>query len=159
VTCIAAEVIQSRDPQRTFHVAKRYYRWLRNPHVDHRAVLKPAYAQTRALFEHESEEYILILLDFTNLEKPYGYQFESLCTLKASGLRTGLRCRRGNVPGYNQLVGLAVAGQTVGLTFAKTSRTPEVRLAFWGQVDTMTDRRSKRWPERWSCSWTTSPAL
>lgn len=120
VTRIAAAVIQSRDPKRTFHVAKRYYRWLENPRFDHRDVLKPAYAQTRELFQHEPGDYTLVLLDFTNLEKPYGYKFEALSTLKASGLRTGPRCRRGKVPGYNQLVGLAVGKEKVGLTFAKT---------------------------------------
>lgn len=120
VTRMAAAVLQSRDPRRTFHVAKRFYRWLENPRLHHRDLLKPAYAQTRSLFQDEEEPYIPVLLDFTNLEKPYGYRFEALSTLKASGLRTGPRCREGMVPGYNQLVALALGKDKVGLTFAKT---------------------------------------
>lgn len=120
VTQMAAAVIRSRDPRRTFHVAKRYYRWLDNPRLDHRSLLKPAYAQTRQRFADQSSEYLLVILDFSNLEKPYGYQFEHLCTLKASGLRAGPRCRQGKVPGYNQLLALAVGQKKVGLTFAKT---------------------------------------
>lgn len=120
VTRMAAAILQSRDPQRTFHVAKRFYRWLDNSRFQHRDLLKPAYAQTRLLFQNEEEPYTLVLLDFTNLEKPYGYRFEALSTLKASGTRTGPRCREGKVPGYNQLVGLALGKKNVGLTFAKT---------------------------------------
>jgi hypothetical protein len=120
VAQMAAAVIQSHDPRRTFHVAKRYYRWLDNPRLDHRSLLKPAYAQTRQWFADQSDEYLLLILDFSNLEKPYGYKFELLCTLKASGLRVGPRCRRGKVPGYNQLMALAVGQKKVGLTFAKT---------------------------------------
>lgn len=59
-------------------------------------------------------------MDFTNLEKPYDYCFEALSTLKASRLRTGPRCRVGKVPGYNQLVGLALGEKKVGLTYART---------------------------------------
>lgn len=40
--------------------------------------------------------------------------------MKASGLRVGPRCRRGRVPGYNQLLALAVSQKKAGLTFAKT---------------------------------------
>jgi hypothetical protein len=120
VAQMAAAVIRSHDPRRTFHVAKRYYRWLDNPRLDHRSLLKPAYAQTRQWFADQSDEYLLVILDFSNLEKPYGYKFELLCTLKASGLRVGPRCRRGRVPGYNQLLALALGQQRVGLTFAKT---------------------------------------
>jgi hypothetical protein len=120
VAQMAAAVIQSHDPRRTFHVAKRYYRWLDNPRLDQRSLLKPAYAQTRQWFADQSDEYLLVILDFSNLEKPYGYKFELLCTLKASGLRVGPRCRRGKVPGYNQLLALAVTQKKVGLTFAKT---------------------------------------
>jgi hypothetical protein len=120
VAQIAAAVIRSHDPRRTFHVAKRYYRWLDNPRLDHRSLLKPAYAQTQQLFADQADEYQLVILDFSNLEKPYGYKFELLCTLKASGLRVGPRCRRGRVPGYNQLLALAVGQKKVGLTFAKT---------------------------------------
>jgi hypothetical protein len=113
VTQIAAAVIQSDDP-------KRYYGWLDNPRFRHRDLLKPSYTQTRQLFRQSQGDYTLVVLDFTNLEKPYGYKFEALCTLKASGLRTGPRCQKGKVPGYNQLVGLAVREKKVGLTFAKT---------------------------------------
>ena len=120
VAQMAAAVIRSHDPRRTFHVAKRYYRWLDNPRLDHRSLLKPAYAQTQQLFADQTDEYLLVILDFSNLEKPYGYKFELLCTLKASGLRVGPRCRRGRVPGYNQLLALAVGQKKVGLTFAKT---------------------------------------
>jgi hypothetical protein len=120
VAQMAAAIIQSHDPRRTFQVAKRYYRWLDNPRLDHRSLLKPAYAQTRQWFAHQTDPYQLVILDFSNLEKPYGYKFELLCTLKASGLRVGPRCRRGRVPGYNQLMALAVGQQKVGLTFAKT---------------------------------------
>lgn len=120
VSRMAAAVLQSRDPKRTFHVAKRFYRWLTNPRFQHPVLLKPAYAQTRTLFQNETEPYTPVLLDFTNLEKPYGYCFEALSTLKASGLRTGPRCREGKVPGYNQLVGLALGEKKVGLTYAKT---------------------------------------
>lgn len=120
VTQIAAAVIRSDDPKRTFHVAKRYYGWLDNPRFRHRDLLKPAYAQTREMFRRGQGDYTLVVLDFTNLEKPYGYKFEALCTLKASGLRTGPRCQKGKVPGYNELVGLAVGEKKVGLAFAKT---------------------------------------
>lgn len=120
VAQMAAAVIQSHDPRHTFHVAKRYYRWLDNPRLGHRSLLKPAYAQTRQLFADQTGEYLLVIVDFSNLEKPYGYQFEQLCTLKASGLRTGPRCRKGKVPGYNELIALAVGQKKVGLTFAKT---------------------------------------
>ena len=120
VAQMAAAVIQSHDPRRTFHVAKRYYRWLDNPRLDHRSLLKPAYARTRQLFADQTGEYVLVIVDFSNLEKPYGYKFEQLCTLKASGLRTGPRCRKGKVPGYNQLLALALGQKKVGLTFAKT---------------------------------------
>jgi hypothetical protein len=120
ITQVAAAVIQSEDPKRTFHVSKRYYRLLRNPRFDHQQLLKSIYAYTRALFQGETLEYLLVILDFTNLEKPYGYRFEGLSTLKASGLRVGPRCRHGKVPGYNQLVGLAVGAKRVGLVFSKT---------------------------------------
>jgi len=120
VTPIAAAVIQSDDLKRTFHVAKRYYGWLDNPRFRHRDLLKPSYTQTRQMFRQSQGDYTLVVLDFTNLEKPYGYTFEALCTLKASGLRTGPRRQKGRVPGYNQLVGLAVGEKKVGLTFAKT---------------------------------------
>jgi hypothetical protein len=123
VTQIAAAVIQSDDPKRTFHVAKRYYGWLDNPRFRHRDLLKPAYGQTREMFHQGQGGYTLEVLDFTNLEKPYGYKFEALCTLKASGLRTGPHCQKGKVPGYNELVGLAVGEKKVGLTFAKTILT------------------------------------
>jgi hypothetical protein len=63
---------------------------------------------------------VLVILDFTNLEKPYGYRFGALSTLKASGLRVGPRLRHGRVPGYNQLIGLAVRAKNVGLVFSKT---------------------------------------
>jgi hypothetical protein len=120
VAQMAAAVIQSHDPGRTFHVAKRYYRWLDNPRLDHRSLLKAAYAQTQQLFADQTGEYLLVILDFSNLEKPYGYKFEQLCTLKASGLRVGPRCRKGKVPGYNELIALVVGQKKVGLTFAKT---------------------------------------
>lgn len=120
VAQIAAAVIQSDDPKRTFHVAKRYYRWLENPRLSHRSLLKPAYAQTRRLFTGQTDDYLLVILDFSNVEKPYGYKFEQLCTLKASELRVGPRCRKGKVPGYNQLIALACSPKKVGLTFAKT---------------------------------------
>ena len=120
ITRIAAAVIQSDDPKRTFHVSKRYYRLLRNPRFHHEQLLKPSYAHTRESLQREQLEYVLVVLDFTNLEKPYGYQFENLSTLKASGLRVGPRCRHGKVPGYNQLVALALGRKSVGLVFAKT---------------------------------------
>jgi hypothetical protein len=120
ITQVAAAVIQSKDSQRTFHISKRYYRLLRNPRFHHQQLLKSLYAQTRALFQGEQSEYVLVLLDFTNLEKPYGYRFEALSTLKASGLRSGPRCRHGRVPGYNHLIGLAVGAKNVGLVFSKT---------------------------------------
>lgn len=116
ISRMAAAILQSRDPRRTFHVAKRFYRWLTNPRFHHRAFLKPAYAQTRALFQDEAEPYTPVLLDFTHLEKPYGYAFEALSILQASGTRTGPRCRDGKVPGYNHLVGLALGEKKVGLT-------------------------------------------
>jgi hypothetical protein len=120
ITRIAAAVIQSQDPRRAFHISKRYYRLLRNPRFHHQRLLKSIYADTRELFQGEALKYVLVILDFTNLEKPYGYRFEGLSTLKASGLRVGPRCRHGKVPGYNQLVGLAVGAKTVGLVFSKT---------------------------------------
>lgn len=120
ITQVAAAVIQSKDPRRTFHISKRYYRLLRNPRFHHQQLLKSMYAQTRALFQGEPSDYVLVLLDFTNLEKPYGYRFEALSTLKASGLRLGPRCRHGRVPGYNHLIGLAVGAKHVGLVFSKT---------------------------------------
>jgi hypothetical protein len=120
ITRVAAAVIQSKDPKRTFHIAKRYYRLLRNPRFHHRQLLKSIYAYTRELFQGEQPEYVMVILDFTNLEKPYGYRFEGLSTLKASGLRVGPRCRHGRVPGYNQLVALAVGAKRVGVVFSKT---------------------------------------
>jgi hypothetical protein len=120
ITQVAAAVIQSKDPKRTFHISKRYYRLLRNPRFHHQQLLKSIYAYTRELFQGKALEYVLVILDFTNLEKPYGYRFEGLSTLKASGLRVGPRCRHGKVPGYNQLVGLAVGAKSVGLVFSKT---------------------------------------
>lgn len=120
ITQIAAAVIQSTDPKRTFHISKRFYRLLRNPRFHHQQLLKSIYACTRALFQGEQLEYVLVMLDFSNLEKPYGYRFEALSTLKASGLRVGPRCRHGKVPGHNQLVGLAVGAKSVGLVFSKT---------------------------------------
>ncbi len=117
---IAAAVIGSTDPRRGFHVAKRYYRWLENDRFSHRDLLKPAYGQTRRLFSSVKDRYILVALDFSNLEKPYGYRFENLCTLKATGRRTGPRLRKGLVPGYNQLAALAIAKDRVGLTYART---------------------------------------
>jgi hypothetical protein len=120
ITQVAAAVIQSEDPKRTFHVSKRYYRLLRNPRFDHQQLLKPIYAYTRELLPEKKSDYVLVILDFTNLEKPYGYHFEDLSTLKASGLRVGPRCRHGKVPGYNQLVALALGRKSVGLVFAKT---------------------------------------
>lgn len=114
-----AAVLQSRDPRRTSHVAKRFYRWLANPRFRYRDLLKPAYAQTRGLFQGEAEPCTTTLLDFTNPEKPYGYCFEALPTLKASRLRTEPRCREGKVPGYKQQVGLALGQKSVGLTFAR----------------------------------------
>lgn len=120
ITQIAAAVIQSEDPRRTFHVSKRYYRLLRNERFDHQRLLKPIYACTRKLLPEKQSDYVLVVLDFSNLEKPYGYRFEDLSTLKASGLRVGPRCRHGKVPGYNQLVALALGAKSVGLVFAKT---------------------------------------
>jgi hypothetical protein len=120
VTQMAAAVVQSKDPKRTFHISKRYYRLLRNPRFHHQQLLKSIYAHTRELFQGEQPEYVMVILDFTNLEKPYGYRFEGLSTLKASGLRVGPRCRHGKVPGYNQLVALAVGAKSVGFVFSKT---------------------------------------
>jgi hypothetical protein len=120
ITQIAAAVIQSKDPRRTFHISKRYYRFLRNPRFRHQRLLKSIYAHTRELFQGEQRDYVLVILDFTNLEKPYGYRFGALSTLKASGLRVGPRFRHGRVPGYNQLIGLAVRAKNVGLVFSKT---------------------------------------
>ena len=120
ITRIAAAVIQSEDPRRTFYVSKRYYRLLRNPRFDHQQLLKPIYAHTRELLPEKQSDYVLVVLDFSNLEKPYGYRFEDLSTLKASGLRVGPRCRHGKVPGYNQLMALALGAKSVGLVFAKT---------------------------------------
>jgi hypothetical protein len=54
------------------------------------------------------------------LEKPYGYHFENICILKATGRRPGPRLRNGLVPGYNQFVALAIAKEGVGLTYART---------------------------------------
>jgi hypothetical protein len=54
---VAAAVIQSDDPRRAFHVAKRYYRWLRNDRIHHRPFLKPAYALTRQLFSSVKEKF------------------------------------------------------------------------------------------------------
>jgi len=85
---IAAAVIQSNDPRRAFHVAKRYYRWLKNKRFRHQDLLKPAYELTRKLFQPAKGEYVLVVLDFSNLEKPYGYEFEDLCILKATGRRS-----------------------------------------------------------------------
>jgi len=62
VAQMAAAVIQSHDPQRTFHVAKRYYRWLDNPRLEHRSLLKPAYARTRQLFADQTGEYVLVIM-------------------------------------------------------------------------------------------------
>jgi len=117
---IAAAVIQSNDPRWAFHVAKRYYRWLKNKRFRHQDLLKPAYELTRELFQSAKGEYVLVVLDFSNLEKPYGYEFEKLCTLKATGRRPGPRLRKGLVPGYNQLLALAMARDRVGLTCART---------------------------------------
>lgn len=79
---------------------------------------KPAYALTKELFASVKDEYVLVVLDgsteprperdeglaevFSNLEKPYGYHLEDLCTLKAKGRRPGPRLRKGLVPGYNR---------------------------------------------------------
>jgi len=120
ITRIAGAVIQSDDPRRAFHVAKRYYRWLRNKRFRHQDLLKPAYALTRELYTSAKDKYVLVVLDFSNLEKPYGYEFEDLCILKATGRRPGPRFQKGLVPGYNQLVGLAMAKDRVGLTYART---------------------------------------
>jgi hypothetical protein len=57
-TRIAAAVIQSDDPRRAFHVAKRYYRWLENKRFRHQDLLKPAYALTRELFASVKDEYL-----------------------------------------------------------------------------------------------------
>jgi hypothetical protein len=57
-------------------------------------------------------------LDFSNLEKPYGYCFEKLCILKATGRSPGPLLRNGLVPGYNQF--FALAKDRVGLTYART---------------------------------------
>jgi hypothetical protein len=83
-------------------------------------LLKPAYALSRQLFASVKEKYILVMLDFSNLEKPYGYHFEELCTLKATGRRPGPGLSQGLVPGYNQLMALAMAKDRLGLTFART---------------------------------------
>jgi hypothetical protein len=61
VAQIAAAVIQSYDPRRTSHVAKRYYRWLDNPRLDHRSLLKPAYAQTQQWFGDQTDRFIVNL--------------------------------------------------------------------------------------------------
>lgn len=120
ITRIAAAVIQSDDPRRAFYVAKRYYGWLQNQRFRHQDLPKPAYALTKELFASVKDEYLLVVLDFSNLEKPYGYEFEKLCTVKATGRRPGPRLRKGLVPGYNQLVSLAMARDRVGLTCART---------------------------------------
>jgi hypothetical protein len=93
---------------------------LDNPRFHHQQLLKPIYAHARKLIAEEQPEYVLVILDFSNVEKPYGYKFEDLSTLKASGLRVGPRCRHGKVPGYNQLVALALGKKGVGLIFSKT---------------------------------------
>lgn len=150
VARIAAAVIQSTDPKRTFHVAKRYYRWLANKRLDHRTLLKPAYAQTRQLFAHDKSDYTLVILDFSNLEKPYGYKFEQLFTLKASGLRNGPRCRDGKVAGYNQLIGLALGEKKAGLTFATTiSYESENHWKRWSRRSsgTFVSMLTSRWAE------------
>jgi hypothetical protein len=119
ITQITAAVIQSKDPKRAFHVSKRFYRLLKNSRFHHQQPLKSIYAYTRELFRGETVGLRVILLDFTNLEKPYGHRFEALSTLKASGLRVGPRCRHGKAPGYNQLVRLAVGSKSVGLVFSE----------------------------------------
>lgn len=68
VSRMAAAVLQSRDPKRTFHIARRFYRWLANPRFHHRDLLKPAYALTRSLFQNDTTPCIPVLLDFTSEE-------------------------------------------------------------------------------------------
>ena len=72
---IAASVIQTDDPRRTFHVAKRYYRWLDDPRLSHRSLLKPAYAQTRQFFAGQTDDYLLVIPDFSNV-KTYGLRLQ-----------------------------------------------------------------------------------
>jgi len=92
--------------------------WLENDRFDHQA--QTSLWTDKGPFPSVKGKYVLVALDFSNLRKPYGYRFEGLCTLKATG-RTGPRLRKGLVPGYNhQLVVLAIAKEKVGLTYART---------------------------------------
>lgn len=94
--------------------AKRFYRFFRNPRFSHRDILKPLYGLTAKWYRGFRGEYICVALDFVNLSKPYSRKLEGLCevliSLKGGG-ETG--------PGYPALLGLAVQGARVGLTFAK----------------------------------------
>jgi hypothetical protein len=115
--------INAHLPQVTkkpFYQAKRFYRFLQNPRLLASRFLKPLYRATAEMIQATSSRYILVALDFSNIEKPYAYHLEGLSLVKRSSNSKGpRRKKKDTVAGYNFLTALAFTPQSVALCYAK----------------------------------------
>jgi hypothetical protein len=112
-----------RTTQKLWHAAKRVYRFFGSQRYKHQNLLRVQYYKTRQTFVSDRSEYVLLLHDFSNVEKEYSRAPEFLSWLFKKGSRRGQSAKAGQkntVPGYNLLGSIAV-GQDggKGLTFAK----------------------------------------
>jgi hypothetical protein len=120
-TCVAR--INAHLPQLTkepFYQAKRFYRFLQNPRLLAARFLKPLYQAAAQMIQATPGRYILVALDFSNIEKPYAYHLQGLSFLKRSSNSKGpRRKKKDTVAGYNFLTALAFTSQGVALCYAK----------------------------------------
>lgn len=73
-----------REEQTVWPMAKRFYRFVRNPRFSHRDLLKGLYGiAQRVVAEHDASQ-LVVALDPVNFEKPYTQKLEGVSTVMKS---------------------------------------------------------------------------
>jgi hypothetical protein len=65
-------------------VAKRLYRFVKNPHFKQRDLLKGLYGIAQRAVAEQAPAYVLVALDPVNMEKPYTKKLEGVSTVMKS---------------------------------------------------------------------------
>jgi hypothetical protein len=72
------------EGQTKWPVAKRLYRFVKNPHFNQRDLLKGLYGIAQRAVAQQAPAYVLVALDPVNLEKPYTEKLEGVSTVMKS---------------------------------------------------------------------------
>jgi len=70
-----------RDEQTVWPMAKRFYRFVRNPRFSHRDLLKGLYGIAQRVVAEQDASQLVVALDPVNFEKPYTQKLEGVSTV------------------------------------------------------------------------------